>query len=346
MGFASKGFQLRPARSDDFRFAWSLYEELMKQLTIELLGRWNEPGQKQVVELAVTHPGTSIVVKDELDAGWLHVVESPNAIYLGQLYLAPSFQNRGIGTAILRELTDRARRGSKTLTLDVMKNNRSRMLYERLGFHVIGQSEYKLKMQWQETSPSDAMFEHGDSSFISIQSQRLVLRRFTERDLPTFVGYRSCPEVALYQSWGNYTINDARTFLKEMNEIHPAMPGKWFQFAVERKEKGQHIGDCALMIEAGDPEQARIGYTVAPQYQSQGFATEAVGRLLGYVFGTLGKHRVIATLDVLNRSSVRVVEKLGMRREGHFIESAFFKGRWCDEYMHAILRREWKMGRI
>jgi RimJ/RimL family protein N-acetyltransferase len=55
---------------------------------------------------------------------------------------------------------------------------------------------------------------------------------------------------------------------------------------------------------------------------------------------------VIATLDVLNRSSVRVVEKLGMRREGHFIESAFFKGRWCDEYMHAILRREWKMGRI
>ena len=153
MGFASKGFQMRPACNDDFRFAWSLYEELMKPLTIELLGRWNEPGQKQVVESALTYPGTSVIVKDELDAGWLHVVESRDAIYLGQLYLAPSFQNRGIGTAILRELADRARRGSKTLTLHVMKNNRSRLLYERLGFHIIGESEFKLKMRWQETSP-------------------------------------------------------------------------------------------------------------------------------------------------------------------------------------------------
>src|SRR5262249_17066437 len=108
MGFTNKGFQLRPARSDDFRFAWSLYEELMKPSTMALLGRWNEPGQKQVVELALTNPGTFIIVKDELDAGWVHVVESPDAVYLGQLYLAPSFQNQGIGTTILRELADRA----------------------------------------------------------------------------------------------------------------------------------------------------------------------------------------------------------------------------------------------
>ena len=49
-------------------------------------------------------------------------------------------------------LTDKVRERSKTLTLDVMKNNRSRLLYERLGFQVIGQSEYKLKMQWKETA--------------------------------------------------------------------------------------------------------------------------------------------------------------------------------------------------
>ena len=159
MDFASKAFQLRPARSDDFQFVWSLYEELMKPLTVELLGRWNEPGQKQVVELALANrapadrsgqPATFIILRDELDVGWMHVIESPDTFYLGQLYIAPSFQNRGIGTAILRELTDKARRGSKTLTLDVMKNNRARLLYERLGFRVIGQSEYKLQMQWEE----------------------------------------------------------------------------------------------------------------------------------------------------------------------------------------------------
>jgi ribosomal protein S18 acetylase RimI-like enzyme len=153
MDCAHMAFQLRPAGSEDFRFAWSLYRDLMKPLTVELLGRWNEPGQKRVVELALVTKGTSIIVIDGLDAGWLQVGESPDSIYLGQLHLAPSLQNRGIGTAIVRELTDKARQAGKALTLDVMKNNRARLLYERVGFRVIGESEYKLKMRWQENAP-------------------------------------------------------------------------------------------------------------------------------------------------------------------------------------------------
>jgi ribosomal protein S18 acetylase RimI-like enzyme len=152
MDFSAKAFQLRPARSDDFRFAWSLYEELMKPLTEELLGRWNEPGQKEVVEMAIAREGTFIIVKDKSDVGWMQVIELPDSLYLGQLYVVPSWQNCGIGTAILRRLTDGVRELRKTLTLDVMKNNRSRLLYERLGFQVIGQSDYKLKMQWKETA--------------------------------------------------------------------------------------------------------------------------------------------------------------------------------------------------
>jgi ribosomal protein S18 acetylase RimI-like enzyme len=152
MDFAHRAFQLRPAGSEDFQFVWSLYRDLMKPLTVELL-EWNEPGQKRVVELALTQKGTSIIVIDGLDAGWLQVDESPGSIYLRQLYLAPSLQNRGIGTAIVRELRDKAWQAGKALTLDVMKNNRARLLYERLGFRVIGESEYKLKIRWQENAP-------------------------------------------------------------------------------------------------------------------------------------------------------------------------------------------------
>jgi hypothetical protein len=85
----------------------------MKPLTIELLGRWNEPGQKRVVELALTQEGTSIIVIDGSDVGWSQVGESSDAIYLGQLYLAPELQNRRIGTAIVMELRDKARQGRK-----------------------------------------------------------------------------------------------------------------------------------------------------------------------------------------------------------------------------------------
>lgn len=152
MDLGNRAFQLRSVRPDDFHFVWSLYQDLMKPLTIELLGKWNETGQKQVVELALTQPGTSIITEDRSNIGWVQVVESPNSIYLGQLYVTPSSQNRGIGTAILRELTDKAQREGKTLTLDVMKNNRSRALYERLGFRVFGQTEHKLKMRWQSAT--------------------------------------------------------------------------------------------------------------------------------------------------------------------------------------------------
>jgi ribosomal protein S18 acetylase RimI-like enzyme len=152
MDFAPRAFQLRPAASEDFQFAWSLYRSLMQPLTVELLGRWNDSGQQSVVEAALKHEGTSIIVVDGLDAGWLHVIESDDSIYLGQLYLAPSLQNRGIGTAIVRELRDKATQAAKALTLDVMKNNRARSLYERLGFGVVGESKYKLKMRWQENA--------------------------------------------------------------------------------------------------------------------------------------------------------------------------------------------------
>jgi hypothetical protein len=75
---------------NDFQFVWSTYRDLMRLLTIELLGKRNETGQKHVVELALKHPGTFIIAKDELNVGWMQVVESPDAIHLGQLYVKPS----------------------------------------------------------------------------------------------------------------------------------------------------------------------------------------------------------------------------------------------------------------
>jgi ribosomal protein S18 acetylase RimI-like enzyme len=145
--YAHGTFQLRPACGGDLLFAWSLYKDLMKSLTVELLGRWNEEGQKRVVELALAQKGTSIIVIDAFDVGWLQVSESSDFVYLGQLYLAPEMQNRGIGTAIVTELREKAQHARKALTLDVMKNNRARLFYERLGFQVVGETEHKLKMR-------------------------------------------------------------------------------------------------------------------------------------------------------------------------------------------------------
>jgi len=63
--------------------------------------------------------------------------------------------------------------------------------------------------------------------------------------------------------------------------------------------------------------------------------------VLDYVFTKLHSHRVIAITDCENERSVALLSRLGMRREGHFIQNIWFKGKWGNEYLYAILREEW-----
>jgi RimJ/RimL family protein N-acetyltransferase len=180
------------------------------------------------------------------------------------------------------------------------------------------------------------------SVFTPLETSRLRLRNFRDADLKPFMAYRNDPEVARYQSWEGITEEEARAFLQEQIEISHELPGQWFQIAVEFKEAGVLIGDCALKIAEDDPQQAEIGYTLSRAYQGRGMAAEAVTRLLQYVFETLSLHRIIAIVDCENAASVALLERLGLRREGHFHQNVWFKGKWGDEYLYAMLQEEWR----
>lgn len=168
------------------------------------------------------------------------------------------------------------------------------------------------------------------------------MRTFQDRDIETFSAYRSDPNVAKYQSWETpYSTEKAADFVAYMQEAQPHAPGGWYQIAIELKGNAQLIGDCAIHTLADDPRQAEIGFTLASAHQGNGYATEAVTRLLNYLFNDVQLHRVTAYCDVENEASAKLLERLGMRREAHTIENIWFKGRWASEYMYAILQREW-----
>jgi RimJ/RimL family protein N-acetyltransferase len=156
------------------------------------------------------------------------------------------------------------------------------------------------------------------------------------------MGYRNDPGVARYQSWEGISEAEARTFIQEQKEIQPGVPGRGFQVAIELKETGVLIGDCYFTVNELDDRQAEIGFTLSRNYQGQGFATEAVSSFLNYVFLTFNLHRIIAITDCENTASVALLERLGMRREGHFLQNIWFKGKWGDEYLYAILKEEWQ----
>src|SRR5262245_9154438 len=118
-------------------------------------------------------------------------------------------------------------------------------------------------------------------------STRLIARRFASADLDAFVAMRADPEVARFQDWANFTLEDGRAFLDgSARRRNPGEPG-WFQIALERREDQRFIGDCGLRTADPGARTAQIGYTIARPYWNQGYATEAVRALVDYVFDNL-----------------------------------------------------------
>lgn len=178
-----------------------------------------------------------------------------------------------------------------------------------------------------------------ETVFTSLETERLRLRPFAEADLSPFLAYLNDPLVARYQTWESYTEQQARDVIEEQQNRVPGVAGQWFTFAVELKAAGVLIGHVALKML--DQQQAEIGFTFSRAHQGQGLACEAATCVLNYVFTKLALHRVIAIADCENEKSVALLSRLGMRREGHFIQNIWFKGKWGDEYLYAVLREEW-----
>jgi RimJ/RimL family protein N-acetyltransferase len=170
---------------------------------------------------------------------------------------------------------------------------------------------------------------------------RLTLRSFQDADLTAFLAYRNDAEVARYQSWDSISYARGQAFVQEQRDQSPGVPGTWFHFAVVLKDTGQLIGDVGLNVLVQDVRQAQIGLSFDRAFQGQGYATEAVTAVLDYAFINLDLHRVIAVVDVLNTRSSALFERVGLRREGHFLKNTWFKGRWSDEYLYALLQAEW-----
>lgn len=176
---------------------------------------------------------------------------------------------------------------------------------------------------------------------VFFETPRLVARAMVPEDVEAFVAYRADPDVARYQSWEHYTLDDGRALVEGMQGLTPGIPGEWFQLALEDVSTGQLVGDLAACVDADEHRQLEVGFTLDPGHQGQGYGTEALRGLLGYAFGTLGIHRVVAVTDALNAPAAALLTRVGLRKEAHFRDNVFFKGAWGSEFLFAMLASEW-----
>ena len=180
---------------------------------------------------------------------------------------------------------------------------------------------------------------------LTLPTKRLVLREFIKEDWTAVHEYACDPEVVRYVEFGPNTEEETKDFIRRATASHREKPRRNHQFAVIRKEEDKLIGSCGLNVSNPDHKEAWIGYCFNRHYWKKGYATEAARRLLMFGFDELQLHRICATCDPQNKGSVRVLEKVGMRREGRLREHKWVKGRWRDSFLYAILSQEWKMGK-
>ncbi len=109
------------------------------------------------------------------------------------------------------------------------------------------------------------------------------------------------------------------------------------------KESGETIGSCELAFVNKDP--AELAWEINCKYWRQGYGTEIGRTLLKLGFNSLGLRRIIADCNTLNKGSYGIMEKIGMRREAHFVKccrgNSALNHEWCDKYLYAILQDEY-----
>ena len=175
-----------------------------------------------------------------------------------------------------------------------------------------------------------------------IVTERLLLRPFQSEDVPAFVGYRSDPEVARFQSWeSTYSRDDGERFLASQQGLRFGMPGDWMQLAVVDRVSGALCGDCAVRVATDQPATAEVGVTFSPSAQGRGLAREALAAVIARLFDEQGVHRVFAQADDRNHAVHRLLERLGLRCEARLVEADWFKGEWTTLRVYAVLHREW-----
>ena len=177
---------------------------------------------------------------------------------------------------------------------------------------------------------------------VRLLTERLILREFEADDWSAVLAYQSDPRYLRYYHWTERTPGEVREFVNTFVTQQDEHPRTKFQLAVVLKLDHQLIGSCGIRMASPDAYEADIGYELDPQHWGQGYATEAARAIVRFGFTELGLHRIWAHCIAENLGSVRVVEKVGMRPEGRLREKEYFKGRWWDTLLFAILDYEWR----
>jgi RimJ/RimL family protein N-acetyltransferase len=178
---------------------------------------------------------------------------------------------------------------------------------------------------------------------LPIETERLRIRAYTADDFDSVLGMFGREDVSRYLNWEPMDRERAGDLLeRRMHQSSMEKAGEGLGLVLEERPSGRFVGEVILRWLSEESRQGEIGWSLHPDAQGKGYATEAARELLRLGFEDLGLHRIIAECDPRNVGSIRVMERLGMRREADHVDAMWLKGEWVGSVVYAILEDEWR----
>jgi [ribosomal protein S5]-alanine N-acetyltransferase len=185
------------------------------------------------------------------------------------------------------------------------------------------------------------------SEDFKIETDRLLLRPFVEKDCPAMLRIQSNPMMTEYtpdDPWGS--MDDAYNFLHFAQKLYKdenAIEGFRYFFAVVEKESNQVIGYCGLGGPEFDRTLTEVFYSIDYPFWGQGYATETTKALLRYGFEHLNLNQIIGFAEKRNLASLRVLEKSGLKRKGFISGLQAQYDYFNDEIYFELSKEEWML---
>jgi RimJ/RimL family protein N-acetyltransferase len=178
---------------------------------------------------------------------------------------------------------------------------------------------------------------------MEFETERLSIKLITIKDLEEIHEMNSFFEVSEFNTIGipkDFSVTK-QLFHPLIIEAQQAVPQK-FLWVIRLKSNKEFIGEVGMNLSSAKYSSAEIHYSLHPHKWKNGFALEAVRKVLDFGFNSLNLHRIEAGVATGNKKSIRLLEKTGFLNEGTRRKILPIRGDWYDNYHYALLEEDYK----
>lgn len=172
--------------------------------------------------------------------------------------------------------------------------------------------------------------------FPILETPRLQLREFSSEDAEAIFTLYSDPSFTEHMMNPITSMEEAREIVDEYRDIY--MSGKGIVWAITLRDDPAVIGTCGFETISAYDHRGELGYDLAPAHWGSGLMSEALTAVLEVSFTRLELHRIQAYILDANPRSIKLLHKFGFTTEAVLKDYRWFKGRYTDWVLMALIR--------